>query len=463
MIDTIGTSRRQTTHACGCDCLKCKAECCDLDCLIQPRFFCGQMLSDQDLSVLLDWVKGKTSLTRYRDGWGVVCGLDVHCASASENEAVVAVAPGYAIDCCGNDVIICNEATLDLSGCCKPPGDPCNGTLPVAAQPADGRKVTFGGWELPSSDVQAVDVLIRYKETQSDPRTGLSRGGCNGTTVCEYTRTHEDYELYCDCVEDCQDPSTQRSSDWYRRYIEGRNELLDALLALFAEGEPDRTVERLLSWLSDRPPYVFCFIRDWLCDLRRSREFPVRWFEQVVFWIVQDWRNSYLQCSCEGCGPETGVRLARVWLWRRRDSRGKERSSVVYINPYPPFRRPIATDCWPAPADHVSLARFIWQTRETSCAPLRALGFTDISFERFEYSDVAHLNEQLRRESLFVRCSDRTEAGGLTAYYYLDYCNQSRIVSFRPREATTTDTKQSRPDDAATGSKGGAEIRGRRR
>ena len=27
---------------------RCKGECCELECLIQPRFFCGQLLTDQD-------------------------------------------------------------------------------------------------------------------------------------------------------------------------------------------------------------------------------------------------------------------------------------------------------------------------------------------------------------------------------------------------------------------------------
>src|SRR5436190_12655870 len=85
-----------TKKPCDCGCSG-TAECCELECLVQPRFFCGQLLADQDLTAMVDWVKAKAALQRFRDGWGVVCGLDVHCGKGG----TVTVTPGYAIDCCG--------------------------------------------------------------------------------------------------------------------------------------------------------------------------------------------------------------------------------------------------------------------------------------------------------------------------------------------------------------------------
>src|SRR5437763_1036572 len=70
-----------------------------------------------------------------------------------------------------------------------------------------GETVEFGPWTLPKDEVHAVDVLMRYSESQSDPRSGLGRGGCSGTAACEYTRTHESYQLYCEPAENCDDPS----------------------------------------------------------------------------------------------------------------------------------------------------------------------------------------------------------------------------------------------------------------
>lgn len=412
----------------GCCCSKCHGECCELDCLVEPRFFCGQMLSDQDLTVLLDWVKGKTGLVRYRHGWGVVCGLTVHCAFMSGNDATVGVSTGYAVDCCGNDIIICSDATVDLSLCCPRQQDPCASISPPT--PAEPGVVSYFGWPISKGDVKAVDLLIRYKETLSDPRAGLATGGCSGTSACEYTRTLEDYELYCEPANDCEDPWRQRAGDWGKGYYEGRDRLLKDLARFEEAGDDYRTVQQLLNWISQNPLHTFCFVRDWLCDLQRSREFPDNWFAQIAFLIVQDWRIAYLQCMCEGCGPETSVRLARVWLWRQLDGHGNDHWKVTYIDAQPPFRRLISKDCWPVLLDAVSVAPFIWQPRDTVGPPLRQLGFTNIAFERFEPTSLLAISEFLSHEELTVNVSLVESIGTLTAHYLEDHCGRSRIVAF---------------------------------
>jgi hypothetical protein len=430
-------------HAHNCGCPKCKeAVCCDLECLVQPRFFCGQLLSEQDLTALLDWAKGKSALTRYRHGWGVVCGLDVSCDASPGCGPVVRVGRGYAIDCCGNDIIVCCDDKLDLSSCCPSPSPPCNGDLPHVVKreaSGDGEK-RFGPFSLARSEMQAVDVLIRYKETQSDPKSGLARGGCNGMTACEYTRTHEDYELYCEPVDDCEDPSDERAYGWYDEYKEGLQRIFAAVGKLDA-AHPQSTIARLLEWLRKHPPHAFCFLREHLCDLQRLKEPGEDWLDEVVFWIVQDWRISYLRCDCEGCGPETSVRLARIWLRRRKDSMSRQMLEVVYVNAYPPFRRPVARDCWPEPADSVTLAPYIWQTADSSCRPLRQLGFSDIQFVPF---NPAGFKDKLASENIFISCSDRN--GTLVLYCCDDHCGQRRIVYFGTPEVGTLKSEPMDPD-----------------
>ena len=119
------TRSPQTVATKGCDCgvPTCDGACCDLDCLVQPRFFCGQLLTDRDLTALLTWTQDKFRLSRYRDGWGVVCGLNVSCDQ--ENPGHVIVEPGYALDCCGNDILVCEPARFDLSDACRREEDPC--------------------------------------------------------------------------------------------------------------------------------------------------------------------------------------------------------------------------------------------------------------------------------------------------------------------------------------------------
>src|SRR5262245_59204059 len=98
-------SQRSMAQPCGC--APSAEQCCSLDCLEQPRFFCGQLLTDQDLTALLRWTQDKLRLGRYRHGWGVVCGLEVHCDPRQPGWVIVS--PGYAVSCCGDDIIVCQD------------------------------------------------------------------------------------------------------------------------------------------------------------------------------------------------------------------------------------------------------------------------------------------------------------------------------------------------------------------
>src|SRR6266705_1913825 len=108
---------------CHCGCATCDGTCCRLDCIVKPHFFCGQLLTDADLSALLKWARDRFGLSRYRHGWGVVCGLDVRCDPSVPTGVIVT--PGYAVDCCGDDIIVCESASLDLKGAGRQEADPC--------------------------------------------------------------------------------------------------------------------------------------------------------------------------------------------------------------------------------------------------------------------------------------------------------------------------------------------------
>ena len=119
---SMTAARPAAKKDCGCGCGGSGSDCCEIECLVHPRFFCGQLLADQDLTAMVDWVKAKGALARYRHGWGVVCGLDVHCGKGG----TVTVSPGYAMDCCGRDIVVCEETPFDLTSCWKRPNDPCD-------------------------------------------------------------------------------------------------------------------------------------------------------------------------------------------------------------------------------------------------------------------------------------------------------------------------------------------------
>jgi hypothetical protein len=111
---------------------------------IQPRFYSGQLLTDDDLESLNDYVVGRNqgrSLALFGDG--IVAGLEVEVSGdAVEHGALDTVVPGttappqlatadpllghdgdrlvvqagYAVDCCGRDLVISAPQSLDLSG-----------------------------------------------------------------------------------------------------------------------------------------------------------------------------------------------------------------------------------------------------------------------------------------------------------------------------------------------------------
>ena len=102
---------------------------------VRPRFFAGQLLTEDDLGALTAYTTAKDRLhNRYLFGAGVVCGLWVSCDPCGGG--TVTVQPGYALDCCGNDLILPCPATLDVNAMIrdlraaqlgKDCGDPCAG------------------------------------------------------------------------------------------------------------------------------------------------------------------------------------------------------------------------------------------------------------------------------------------------------------------------------------------------
>src|SRR5688572_21094284 len=171
---------------CHCGCAPCDGTCCRLDCIVQPRFFCGQLLTDADLSALLKWARDRFGLTRYRHGWGVVCGLDVRGKYGSPTTVIVT--PGYAVDCCGNDVVVCEDAPLDLKKYCRDDPDPC-----ADLRPETDEEVVLG------DRLRAIDIYLQYDEQSADPTTAMGRGSCKQVADCEYSRTKETYRVVAEC------------------------------------------------------------------------------------------------------------------------------------------------------------------------------------------------------------------------------------------------------------------------
>jgi hypothetical protein len=149
---------------------------------VRPRFFNGMLLTEDDLQAIDDYAVAKRRLTnRHMFGPGVVCGLAVDCDPCKPGW--LTVTPGYALDCCGNDIVVGCPEKLDAlvlldelrrtsaADC----GDPCDD------QP--GRNYL---------------LVVRYDEQPADPVAPYSQDDC-AVGDCEPSRVREGYrfELVC--------------------------------------------------------------------------------------------------------------------------------------------------------------------------------------------------------------------------------------------------------------------------
>ena len=172
---------------------------------VRPRFFAGQLLTEDDLQLLGDYVVAKNRLhNRFLFGEGVVCGLEVTCHPCGDGQVIVH--PGYALDCCGNDLTLVCAQTLDINVMVRELrrtllgvdcGDPCADQRRQPSTPLTLHKEA--AQEKPEDIARHYCLYIRYCEELTDPVTPYSTGEPCGAQVCEPTRVREglQFELRC--------------------------------------------------------------------------------------------------------------------------------------------------------------------------------------------------------------------------------------------------------------------------
>ena len=186
------------TLDCGCasGACKCSPDVCHQSPFCRPRFFAGQLLTEEDLDLLVDYVVGKNRLrNRYLFGSGVVCGLAVTCHPCGGG--VVVVSPGYAIDCCGNDIYLPCPEEVDINALVRELrlrelegydcGDPC----------ADETK----GKQRTDDTTRRYCLYLRYAEDLSEPVAPYLDDEPCGAVQCEPTRVCEGYRFELHCVD----------------------------------------------------------------------------------------------------------------------------------------------------------------------------------------------------------------------------------------------------------------------
>lgn len=167
----VGVSRQApATTTCCCP------ACLGLQCLDRTRFFAGQLLSEADLNNEQSYWLAKQRLhNRYLMGWGVVCGMQVVCGECA---GWVTVNPGYAIDPCGNDVIVCQAQNFNvlqaIQQCCAPAAQQTPNCSPLRYNPSPTCKNSKQEW----------CITIQYQEQSSRLVTPLSNSMSQSSSAC---------------------------------------------------------------------------------------------------------------------------------------------------------------------------------------------------------------------------------------------------------------------------------------
>lgn len=86
---------------------------CEFNKYMRVRYFHGMLLDDKDFTTEQQYHIGKRKLlNRMLHGWGVVCGLDIEW---EKGKKWLKIMPGMAMDCHGNEILVCDPVTIDLT------------------------------------------------------------------------------------------------------------------------------------------------------------------------------------------------------------------------------------------------------------------------------------------------------------------------------------------------------------
>jgi hypothetical protein len=180
-ITMLRAMAEQVAQGCQCD----TAPTCDtLQCLCRPRFFAGQLLTDEDLTNLEKYIVAKDRLhNKHLHGTGVVCGLEVVCNPCGEG---VLVKEGYALGPCGEDIVVCQDTKVsiaDLIHQCRVDESrnaPCNSRYPAGPMDCETAQqewiLSICYCESPSRGVTPL------RNSKSSSSCGCGCGSSNGSS-----------------------------------------------------------------------------------------------------------------------------------------------------------------------------------------------------------------------------------------------------------------------------------------
>jgi hypothetical protein len=155
---------------------------CRLMTFERPNYFCGHLLTDTDLTLQQRYFREKTRLYhRALDGHGIVCGLRLTCDHNCSGK--VLVSRGYAIDNCGNDLIVAEQTPVDVISLLAEKKLILQEPLSDPGRPEHG--------ESDCDFQQCFYLTIRYQEEETEFAAPLVSGCQPMVSECEPTRISE--------------------------------------------------------------------------------------------------------------------------------------------------------------------------------------------------------------------------------------------------------------------------------
>jgi hypothetical protein len=152
---------------------------CDYNDFRKARYFDGEILDKNIFVAEQKYHNEKRKLlNKMLHGWGVVCGLKVKATNPPSSNIIVE--PGLALDCHGNEILVCAEQTVDLS--------PKTCTQKIDKNPCSD--------ETGASNDTALYIVVKYNEINSDPVPSYAPSGNCEEKACDYSRTREGF-----CIE----------------------------------------------------------------------------------------------------------------------------------------------------------------------------------------------------------------------------------------------------------------------
>ncbi|HMK56392.1 MAG TPA: hypothetical protein VK448_07135 [Dissulfurispiraceae bacterium] len=151
---------------------------CDYNSYKRVRYFHGMLLTERDFQEEQLYLLEKRRLqNRMLHGWGVVCGLGIKPTTPESSKIVIT--PGMALDCFGNEIVVCADFEIDL----KSLPDLCPDSSAAAKTPCP---------EDTTKDC-VYYVGIKYTEAPTDPVPVYVTGGSCEQKTCEYSRIREGF------------------------------------------------------------------------------------------------------------------------------------------------------------------------------------------------------------------------------------------------------------------------------